>query len=239
MVYKLQARFQPRILSSFLFPSIDNLILYDLFPIFSINHRKLLSTMDKFQITIADIDALNSQDPHMEISNGERVPKELLYSTRMTDMLQAFDPEASENLKIAVRAQHIQRFTHPREKYPMDRKGYLQWRTELKKFHGEKAAGIMRSNGYNDEDIQKVDDLINKRQLKTDPEAQTLEDVVCLVFLKYYFDDFIDKHIEDKNKIIDIVQKTWKKMSEKGHAYALSMSHSDKALDIVSKALTN
>ncbi|HSJ66328.1 MAG TPA: DUF4202 domain-containing protein, partial [Anditalea sp.] len=170
--------------------------------------------MDKLQITIADIDALNSQDPHMEISNGERVPKELLYSIRMTDMLQEFCPDASENLKIAVRAQHIQRFTHPREKYPMDRKGYLQWRTELKKFHGEKAAGIMRANGYANEDIQKVDDLINKRQLKTDPEAQTLEDVVCLVFLKYYFDDFIDKHIEDKNKIIDIVQKTWKKMSE-------------------------
>ena len=195
--------------------------------------------MDKLQITIADIDALNSQDPHMEISNGERVPKELLYSIRMTDMLQEFCPDASENLKIAVRAQHIQRFTHPREKYPMDRKGYLQWRTELKKFHGEKAAGIMRANGYANEDIQKVDDLINKRQLKTDPEAQTLEDVVCLVFLKYYFDDFIDKHIEDKNKIIDIVQKTWKKMSEKGHAYALSMSHSDKALNIVNKALSS
>lgn len=194
--------------------------------------------MDKLQITIADIDALNSQDPHMEISNGERVPKELLYSIRMTDMLQEFCPDASENLKIAVRAQHIQRFTHPREKYPMDRKGYLQWRTELKKFHGEKAAGIMRSNGYGDEDIQKVDDLINKRKLKTDPEAQTLEDVVCLVFLKYYFDDFIDKHIEDKNKIIDIVQKTWKKMSEKGHAYALSLPHSRKALDIVNKALS-
>lgn len=194
--------------------------------------------MDKFHITIADIDALNSQDPHMEISDGTEVPKELLYSKRMTDMLQEFCPEASENLKIAVRAQHIQRFTHPREKYPMDRKGYLQWRTELKKFHGEKAAGIMRSNGYNDEDIQKVDDLINKRQLKTDPEAQTLEDVVCLVFLKYYFDDFIDKHIQDENKVIDIVQKTWKKMSEKGHAYALSMSHSEKALNIVNKALS-
>jgi len=193
--------------------------------------------MDKFQITIADIDALNSQDPHMEISDGARVPKELLYSQRMTAMLQEFCPEASENLKIAVRAQHIQRFTHPREKYPMDRKGYLQWRTELKKFHGEKAAGIMRSNGYNDEDIKKVDDLINKRQLKSDPEAQTLEDVVCLVFLQYYFDNFINKHVEDENKIIDIVQKTWKKMSDKGHDYALSLNHSQKALSIVNKAL--
>ena len=96
----------------------------------------------------------------------------------------------------------------------------------------------MRSNGYHQDDIQKVDDLINKRQLKADPEAQTLEDVVCLVFLRYYFDDFIDKHAEDESKIIDIVQKTWKKMSEKGHAHALSLSHSNKALDIVNKALS-
>jgi hypothetical protein len=194
--------------------------------------------MDRFQITIADIDALNSQDPHLESIDGIRVPKELLYSQRMSAMLQEFCPEASDNLKIAVRAQHIQRFTHPREKYPMDRKGYLQWRTELKKFHGEKAAGIMKSNGYPEADIQKVEDLINKRQLKADPEAQTLEDVVCLVFLRYYFDDFIDKHAEDESKIIDIVQKTWKKMSEKGHAHALSLSHSNKALDIVNKALS-
>jgi len=194
--------------------------------------------MDKFEITIADIDALNSQDPHMEKSNGVQVPKELLYSQRMSAMLQEFCPDASENLKIAIRAQHIQRFTHPREKYPMDRKGYLQWRTELKKFHGEKAAGIMRSNGYAEEDIQKVDDLINKRRLKTDPEAQALEDVVCLVFLQFYFDAFIEKHAEEESKIIDIVQKTWKKMSEKGHAYALSLPHSNKALDIVNKALS-
>ena len=194
--------------------------------------------MDRFQITIADIDALNSQDPHMESVNGAKVPKELLYSKRMTNMLQEFCPDASENLKIAVRAQHIQRFTIPREKYSMDRKGYLQWRTELKKFHGEKTEGIMRSNGYDNEAIQKVNDLINKRKLKSDPETQTLEDVVCLVFLQYYFDAFIDKHVEEENKVIDIVQKTWKKMSEKGHAYALSLSHSEKALGIVNKALS-
>ncbi|KEO72317.1 DUF4202 domain-containing protein [Anditalea andensis] len=192
---------------------------------------------NRFHITIADIDALNSQDPHLDVFEGKKIPKELLYSQRMTDMLHRFCPDASENLQIAIRAQHIQRFTHPREKYPMDRIGYLQWRTELKKFHGEKAAGIMRANGYAEEDIQKVDDLINKRRLKTDPEAQTLEDVVCLVFLQYYFDEFIVKHVHEENKTIDIVQKTWKKMSDKGHAYALSMTHSDQALNVVNKAL--
>jgi hypothetical protein len=191
----------------------------------------------KFENTIVDIDLLNAKDPNLEIDKGKLIPKELLYSKRMTDMLALFCPEASEILKIAIRAQHIQRWTSPRENYPMDRKGYLLWRTELKKFHGALASEIMKNNGYSEEEMAKVDDLINKRRLKTDLEAQTLEDVVCLVFLQYYFDDFIIKHSDEESKIIDIVQKTWKKMSEKGHAAAMELNHSEKALGIIEKAL--
>jgi hypothetical protein len=189
--------------------------------------------------TIVAIDLLNAKDPNLEIVDGKMIPKELLYSKRMSEMLSDFEPEAAEILKIAIRAQHIQRWTSPREKYPMDRKGYLLWRTELKKFHGELAAKIMAENGYSEAETQKVEDLINKRRLKTDPEAQTLEDVVCLVFLQYYFDDFIAKHADEEDKIIDIVQKTWKKMSEKGHAAAMKLSHSEKAKEIIGKALAD
>ncbi len=193
--------------------------------------------MQRFEATIKAIDILNAEDPHMENADGKEIPKELLYSQRMTDMLANFSPEASEELQIAIRAQHIRRWTMPREEYPLDRKGYLLWRTQLKKFHGELTADIMRKNGYGEAETQKVEDLINKRRLKTDPEAQTLEDVVCLVFLQYYFDDFIAKHADEENKIIDIIRKTWKKMSEKGHAAAMKLSHSDRAMDIISAAL--
>ncbi len=202
-----------------------------------LDKTNLLFMDPKFETTIVDIDLLNAKDPNLEIENGKLIPKELLYSKRMTDMLAVFCPEASEVLKIAVRAQHIQRWTSPRENYPMDRKGYLLWRTELKKFHGALTAGIMKNNGYPEEEMEKVDGLINKRRMKTDPEAQTLEDVVCLVFLRYYFDDFIAKHPNEK--IIDIVQKTWKKMSEKGHVAAMGLKHSEKALGIIGKALEN
>src|SRR5680860_150988 len=99
------------------------------------------------------------------------------------------------------------------------------WRTKLKKYHGALAGSIMEKHGYGKEAVQKVDDLLNKRRLKTDEEAQTLEDVVCLVFLKYYFDEFITKH--EEAKLIDIVQKTWNKMSVKAQQAALSMDHSD------------
>ncbi len=194
-------------------------------------------TAPDFNKTISSIDALNSLDPHIEEIDGKPVPKELLYSQRMTDMLDQFDPNASEVLRIATRAQHIQRWKIPRESYPMDRKGYLLWRTELKKFHGQLTADIMSEQGYPETEIKKVEDLINKRRLKTDPEVQTLEDVICLVFLKYYFDEFIVKHAHEEEKIIEIIQKTWKKMSPKGQEAALKLTHSEKALGLVERAL--
>src|SRR5690606_12781295 len=117
---------------------------------------------------------------------------------RMTETLNNFCPEASEALQLAARSQHIQRWAIPREDFPMDRKGYLMWRTKLKQYHGVLAGSIMRKHGYDAEEVRKVEDLLNKRSLKTDEEAQILEDVVCLVFLRYYFDDFIKKHEEAK-----------------------------------------
>ncbi|MFC4874476.1 DUF4202 domain-containing protein [Negadavirga shengliensis] len=193
--------------------------------------------MNRFKSTIEDFDKINKEDPHKELVNGKEVPKEWIYGVRMSEMLMEFCPSASEILRLAARCQHIKRWVIPREEFPMDRKGYLLWRTKLKKFHGELAGSIMRQNGYGEGEIQKVDDLLNKRRLKTDPEAQTLEDVVCLVFLKYYFDGFIEKHREEEGKLVDIVQKTWKKMSDKGHKAALSMPHSEQALRIIQKAL--
>ncbi len=191
----------------------------------------------KFEKTIEEFDQINSEDPHLEMVNGSEIPKELVYGHRMSGMLQKFRPDASEALRLATRCQHIKRWEIPREEFPMDRKGYLMWRTKLKKFHGELAGSIMKKHGYDDDTIQKVDDLLNKRRLKTDEDVQTLEDVVCLVFLKYYFDDFIAKHKQEEEKLVDIVKKTWEKMSEEGHKAALNMEHSEEALDIIKKAL--
>jgi len=194
-------------------------------------------TATKFDKTIEEFDTINAEDPHKELVNGKEVPKELVYGHRMSGMLLEFCPNASETLRLAARCQHIKRWEIPREDFPMDRKGYLMWRTKLKKFHGELAGSIMAKHGYSEEEIKKVDDLLNKRRLKADPEVQALEDVICLVFLKYYFDDFIDKHKDEEHKLVDIVHKTWRKMSEKGHKAALAMSHSDAALGIVQQAL--
>ncbi|GAA5225341.1 DUF4202 domain-containing protein [Membranihabitans marinus] len=192
--------------------------------------------MTQLQKAIAAIDQLNSQDPNQTVVNGEIMAKELLYSIRMTEELLAYKPNASEQLQIAARAQHIARWRIPRDQYPMDRKGYLQWRTELKNMHANLTAEILTALNYSDDFIEEVSQSIKKIKFKTKAEGQTLEDVVCFVFLRYYFDDFAQKHEEEK--VIKIIQKTWAKMSDEGKERALQLPLSNHTVDMVERALS-
>lgn len=191
--------------------------------------------MNLFRQALAKIDAINSEDPTQEELDGQPIAKELLYSKRMSDKLDSFEPDAPEYLKIAARAQHIGRWKIARSSYPMDRVGYLRWREELKKMHAELTAAILEEVGYDAKFIEKVTHLIRKKQLKTDSETQLLEDVICLVFLENYFEEFAAKH--EKDKVIDIVKKTWTKMSEKGHQAALQLSYSPESLLLIKEAV--
>lgn len=172
-----------------------------------------------FSRAIALIDAANSEDPRRE--GGE--PKELLYAKRMTEMLARFAPEASDAVRLAVRAQHVRRWMAPRDSYPMTREGYYAWRTGLYKFHAETAGALLREAGYDEETVARVMLAISKRSLKTNPDAQLLEDVAALVFIEHYMLDFAaSKPDYDEAKWIGIVQKTWRKMSAEAHVFALS-----------------
>lgn len=177
----------------------------------------------RFQQAIARIDAVNAQDPNKEIFEGVEYPKEILYSNRMTACLDKYQPDASEALKLAARAQHIKRWAIPRSEYPMNRKGYDDWRVTLAKFHGDTTAGIMREVGYDEATIERVRTLLLKDRIKLIPdEGQVLEDVICLVFLEFYFVPFAPHYSEPK--LIGIVRKTWKKMSERSHGEALKLA---------------
>lgn len=189
-----------------------------------------------FAKTLALIDAANRQDPNLESDGAELRPKELLYSQRMSECLEEFAPEASEHLRIAARGQHIERWTSPRSAYPEGRTGYKQWRAELGLFHAKRVGELMKEAGYGEEDVKRTQYLVQKRGLGRDPETQCLEDVVCLVFIRHYLDDFASKHDEDK--LIDIIRKTWAKMSEKGHAAALQIPLSGAIKNLVGKALS-
>ncbi len=172
----------------------------------------------KLTDAIARFDAANAEDPNKERIDGEERPKELVYAERMSAWLDKLAPDASEVVRLAVRAQHIRRWTIARESYPMDRAGYRKWRTDLGKFHAETAGRILREVGCGDETVARVQALLRKERLKADPEVQLLEDVACLVFLDHYFAEFAQKH--DEEKLVDIVRKTWRKMSPRGHEAA-------------------
>lgn len=181
------------------------------------------------------IDEANSQDPSKVTADGGQVPAERLYGERMSQTLDELYPEASEILKVAARAQHIQRWTVPRANYPMDRTGYLRWRTELKRKHATLTGELMQSSGYSEEEIARAGALIRKERLKQNAESQALEDVACIVFLKHYVDEFAAKH--DDDKLIQILRKTWVKMSPHGHQAALALPLSPRVGELVGRAL--
>lgn len=192
-------------------------------------------TTTPFLNAITWIDAENAQDPNSEIDQFITYPKELLYSDRMYERLMDFEPNASEAVQIAAKAQHICRWKIARESYPMDRVGYLKWREDLKKFHAKTTAVILEKAGYDETFIARVSFLIEKKLLKKDEETQLLEDVICLVFLEYYLDPFVHKH--DTEKLKNIILKTWNKMSDKGHQEALKINYSAENLQLIKEAL--
>ena len=169
------------------------------------------------------IDAANKEDPNQEVSDGKNWPKELLYSFRMSDMLQRYAPDADDAMKLAIRAQHIQRWKSPRSDYPMNRKGYFQWRTQLYSFHADTVADLLTKAGYENEFIERVKQAVSKKSLKTNPDTRLLEDVTALVFIEHYMLDFASRHPEyDEEKWLNIIRKTWGKMTEQAHQFALA-----------------
>ncbi len=160
----------------------------------------------QFDEAIRQFDAANAEDPNQEVSEGVTYPKALLYAKRMTAWLDRLEPSASEPLRLAVRCQHICRWTIPRNRYAAGRQGYKQWRTTLATFHADVAGEILAQVGYDADSIRRVQALLRKERLKADPETQSLEDVVCLVFLDSYYVTFAEHHSE--KKLIGIIRKT-------------------------------
>ena len=178
------------------------------------------------------IDELHSQDP----KKVDGKAAELLYAERMTKWLNKLNSNPSEELQIAVRSQHLCRWEIARKDYPMDKPGYFKWRIQLGKLHADKAGECMAASGYSEESIARVKSVIRKQNLKNDSDVQTMEDCACLVFIENDFLPFAAKY--EEAKVIDIVQKTWNKMSDSGHAAALALDLPQEALDVIKKALS-
>lgn len=197
-------------------------------------------TQHRFDQAIALIDAANREDPNRETCEGKDWPKELLYSHRMSDMLGRYAPDADDAMKLAVRAQHIRRWKSPRSDYPMDRKGYHQWRAALNQFHADTVADLLAKAGYDEAFITRVAQTVGKKSLKTNPDTQLLEDIAALVFLEHYLLDLASKHPEyDEHKWIDIICRIWNKMSAQARQFVLDghIALPDSMVGLVRKAI--
>jgi hypothetical protein len=179
-------------------------------------------------------DAYNAKDPNLENFEGTTHPKELLYAQRMTDRLSVYAPSVPEYLQLAARCQHIGRWEIPRKSYPMDRVGYLKWRNELKGHHAKIAEGILKECGYDNHTIEIVKFLLLKRELQQNPDTKLLEDVICLVFIEYYLEDFAAQHEDEK--VIDIIRKTMKKMTNRAIEATGELRLSERVKGLIGKA---
>lgn len=169
----------------------------------------------RFDRAIAAIDAANADDPH---------GKELAHAELATKWVQRLRPDASEELLLAARAHHLRRWTIPRADYPEGRNGYLRWRRELQKQHAADVGGILQTEGYDAPTIGRVQEIVQKRRLSSDPEVQVFEDALCLVFLETQLTDFAERYAD---KADDVLEKTMAKMSAQGRAFAAALLNPD------------
>jgi len=194
-----------------------------------------LSDASRFEAAIRRFDEENSHDPNLEIVTGATRPRELVYANRLADWLLKLCPTASEELRLAARCQHLCRWMIPRSNYPMTRAGYLKWREDLKKFHAEKAGEILREVGCPEETVAKVQALNLKKNFPHDPDSRVLEDALCLVFLEFQFSGLAAKTSDEK--VINALQKSWKKMTPAAREWALKLSCGPREKALLDRAL--
>lgn len=191
--------------------------------------------LSPYQQAIRRFDAENARDPNIELADGTAHPRELLYAQRLTDWVLKLCPDASEELRLAARSQHLCRWMIPRSSYAMTRAGYLRWRSELKSFHSQKAGEILREIQYPAAIITRVQELILKKTFPGDPESRLLEDALCLVFLQHQFADLAARTAEEK--MIGILQKTWRKMTPAARQAALGLPFAEREKGLLERAL--
>ena len=180
----------------------------------------------RYEAASAAIDRANAEDPKKY---------ESLYGRRMVEWAKRLAQQASEELLLAVQAQHIRRWTVPRSSFPDGRIGYLKWREGLKTFHADTLAAIMHEAGYDAGAVEKARSLIVRKNHSSDAEGQTLEDAACLVFLQFELAEFAAK--TEPDKMVDILRKSWGKMSSEARNHALGLSYSVAEGELVKKAL--
>jgi hypothetical protein len=191
--------------------------------------------IDKLTQAFEQFDTYNKTDPNSIVWSGVSYPQEYFLALKLYEWVLKLAPQASEELMLASRSQHIGRWEIPRDSYPEGRESYLQWRKDLAIYHTEITVAILQRIGYQTEQIERVKQIILKQKIKADAEVQIMENALCLVFLQFQYEDFHIKH--DPEKVINILKRSLLKMDTNGHKFALSISYSTKGLFYIREAL--
>jgi hypothetical protein len=199
-----------------------------------VNRRFGTADSQRFERAVLRFDEENARDPNVVEIGGVKRPRELVYAEWLTEWVLRLCHNASEELRLAARCQHLCRWMVPRSSYPMTRAGYLQWREGLKKFHAQRAGEILREVGYPDEVVARVQSLNLKEDFPQDPETRVLEDSLCLIFLEHQLSDLADKTAEEK--VVNALRKSWKKMTPDALEFALQLSYSPRAKALLDRA---
>jgi hypothetical protein len=183
----------------------------------------------------AAIDAANADDPATIVVGGRRRPKEQAHAEMAVDWIRRLVAEPSDALLLAARAHHVRRWEIPRSSEPEGRAGYLRWKRGLQQHHAEVAARVLGGAGVDEATIERVQALVRKERLRTDPEVQALEDALCLVFIETQFGELAAQLGDDH--MVEVVAKTLRKMTDAARTAALGLSLDEAALGIVGRAL--
>lgn len=189
----------------------------------------------RFDEALKRFDEENSRDPNLEQVGGTAQPRELVYARRLSQWVERLCPDASEQLRLAARSQHLCRWKIPRGTYPMTRAGYLRWREDLKRFHAKRTGEILQEVGYEPEVIARVQALNLKSDFPKDPESRVLEDALCLVFLQYQLSDLASKTSDEK--VITALQKSWTKMTPAARDIARTLHYTPEERRLLELAL--
>ncbi|MBI2511887.1 MAG: DUF4202 domain-containing protein [Opitutae bacterium] len=183
------------------------------------------------------IDAAHAADPK-KTADGRAA--ELVYAARMEAWVARVVPDASPLLRLAARCQHLERWSVPRTTFPDGKVGYLKWRQSLYVKQATRAKELLLQAGVPAAEADEVSTWVSKTALKTNPGTQALEDAACLVFLENEIGDFAAQHADyTREKFIEIIRKTWKKMSPRSHELALALPLPDAIAALVHEAVAD
>lgn len=182
-----------------------------------------MSALDRLRLeqALAAIDAANADDPNTLEIGGVARPKELAHAELMTAWLERLVESPSDAQRLAARAHHLRRWVSPRDGYPEGRAGYLRWRKDQAQRQADEVAEILLGCGYDQATVDRVQQIVTKTGLRTDPEVQAHEDALCLVFLQTQLLDLAGQL--GPEKAVEVLAKTLKKMTPRGRSEALEL----------------